>query len=84
MLSKAARSYVGSVKRLDAMVIARRESGHQQLACAQNRMTPNVRKFDVPDGFFLWENPPLPFRRAIRHASEDDPRDLEPGISEAG
>ena len=42
------------------------------------------RKFNMLDRLFLGQDPPLPFLRAVGHASEDDPRDLEPGISEAG
>ena len=31
----------------------------------------------------FWENPTVPLWRAIRHATQDDLRDLQPGISEA-
>ena len=40
------------------------------------------RKFNMLDRLFLGQDPPLPFLRAVGHASEDDLRDLQAGLAQ--
>ena len=41
-----------------------------------------LRVLDVLDTLFLRKHPVLPVWRAVRHASQDDLRDLQPRVSE--
>lgn len=43
----------------------------------------DVRKLDVLQALLLTEDPLLPFRASIGHASEDDLRDLKARLAEA-
>ncbi len=43
----------------------------------------DARKLDVLQALLFAQHPALPVGGAVRHASEDDLRYLEPGVSEA-
>jgi hypothetical protein len=64
------------------MYVAEQES--ETYVRGVKRVDPEVkRSFDMLDTLLLAEDPVLPLGRAVRHAPQDDPRDLQTGLSEA-
>ena len=76
-----ASTHVSSVERRNAVVVsAGKERLKAHIACS---VAPHLRVFDMLDRLFLGKDPLLPLRVAIRHASEDDLRDLKARVPKA-